>query len=128
MSKYKVIKEFVMNGVLYKADSIIELNHQQESLKSIQDNIEKVVPNAPVLPPEPIVPIVEIPPAPEVPMPGAFTSTPTTPPPIDTMRYIVKEAFELDDVRKEVGTVIELSDKKAIELSDKIDKAMEVEM
>lgn len=47
--KFKVLKEFVLNGIVQKFDSVIELDNQQASLKSIQENIEKIVidPSAP---------------------------------------------------------------------------------
>lgn len=41
-NKYKVLKEFVMNGTTYKVDAVIELTHAQEQLKSIKENIEKL--------------------------------------------------------------------------------------
>lgn len=40
--KFKVIKEFVLNGVVQKLDSVIELDNKMASLKSIQGNIEKI--------------------------------------------------------------------------------------
>ncbi len=40
--KYKVLEEFVLNGITQKADSIIDLDYQRANLKSIQKNIEKV--------------------------------------------------------------------------------------
>ena len=43
--KYKVLKEFVLNGIVQKLDSIIELDKLKASLKSIQANIEKVPDN-----------------------------------------------------------------------------------
>ena len=42
MAKYKVIKEFVLNGIVQKENEIIELSYVQENLKSIKENIEKV--------------------------------------------------------------------------------------
>ena len=42
MGKYKVLKEFVLNGSTLKADSIVELRGVHEKLKSIKDNVEKV--------------------------------------------------------------------------------------
>ena len=41
--KYKILKEFVLNGIVQKVDSIIELDYQKANLKSIQGNIEKVI-------------------------------------------------------------------------------------
>lgn len=43
--KFKVIKEFNLNGVIQSLDSIIELDKTMASLKSIQENIEKVPDN-----------------------------------------------------------------------------------
>jgi len=40
--KYKIIKEFVMNGVTQKADTIIELTQVQEKLQSIKPFLEKL--------------------------------------------------------------------------------------
>jgi hypothetical protein len=40
--KYKVLSDFVLNGILQKAESVIELDHKMSSLKSIQANIEKM--------------------------------------------------------------------------------------
>lgn len=40
--KFKVLKDFVLNGITQKVDTIIELNYVQSNLKSIQANIEKV--------------------------------------------------------------------------------------
>ena len=45
-NKYKVLKEFVMNGKTHKVDDIIELTHAQEQLKSIKENIEKMAVDA----------------------------------------------------------------------------------
>jgi len=45
MAKYKVLEEFVLNGIVQKLDSIIELDNMKASLKSIQKNIEKVADN-----------------------------------------------------------------------------------
>ena len=42
MAKFKVLKDFVLNGALQKEGSIIDLTHVQSHLKSIQANIEKV--------------------------------------------------------------------------------------
>ncbi len=46
MAKYKVLKEFNLNGIIQKEDSIIELDFRLANLKSIQGNIEKVPDNA----------------------------------------------------------------------------------
>lgn len=43
--KFKVLKEFVLNGIVQKLDSIIELDYVKAHLKSIQANIEKVPEN-----------------------------------------------------------------------------------
>lgn len=48
MAKYKVITEFVMNGILRKVDEIINLDSTQEKLTSIKANIVKVSDNEPV--------------------------------------------------------------------------------
>ena len=48
MAKYKIIKEFVLNGNRLKEGSIINLNHTQSNLKSIQKNIEMVPDITPV--------------------------------------------------------------------------------
>lgn len=48
MAKYKILKEFVMNGVTYKVDDIVNLSKTQESLNSIKANIEKVADNTPL--------------------------------------------------------------------------------
>ena len=45
MAKYKVLEDFVLNGIPQVKDSIIELDQKMSSLKSIQANIEKVVEN-----------------------------------------------------------------------------------
>src|SRR3990167_5087926 len=45
--KFKVIKEFVLNGIIQKANTVIELDYAKANLKSIQENIEKVVVNSP---------------------------------------------------------------------------------
>lgn len=37
-------------------------------------------------------------------------------------KYSVKEAFELEGVNQEVGSVVELSDEQAIELGSKVEK------
>lgn len=42
MGKYKVLKEFVLNGVTKKVDEVINLSQREEQLKSIKENIEKV--------------------------------------------------------------------------------------
>lgn len=76
MAKYKVIKEFVMNGITHKVDSIIELTHLQEQLKSIKENIEKCASN-PVS--TPVIPKTSEPEAPKAPV-----STPPAPNSDDT--------------------------------------------
>lgn len=48
MAKFKVLTEFVLNGITQKAESIIELDNKMASLKSIQANIEKVPDNTPI--------------------------------------------------------------------------------
>ena len=48
MAKYKVLKEFVMNGINHKVDSIINLDKNQEKLTSIMGNLEKAPDNLPV--------------------------------------------------------------------------------
>lgn len=67
MAKYKIIKEFVLNGVPQKLDTIVELDHKMANLRSIQENIEKVVPVvAPVVPVEaPKAPVTD--PTPNIP-------------------------------------------------------------
>jgi len=40
--KYKVLEEFVLNGITQKLDSIIDLDYKMANLKSIQGKIEKV--------------------------------------------------------------------------------------
>ena len=47
MAKFKIIKEFVLNGIVQKVDSIVEFDNKKASLKSIQENIEKVVIDTP---------------------------------------------------------------------------------
>lgn len=44
--KYKVLKEFNLNGVIQTVDSVIELDKRLANLKSIQGNIEKAPDNA----------------------------------------------------------------------------------
>lgn len=51
--KFKVLQDFVLNGVTQKADTIIELNYVQSNLKSIQANIEKVPDKTPLTGAEP---------------------------------------------------------------------------
>lgn len=46
MAKYKVLKEFNLNGIIQKENDIIELDFRLANLKSIQGNIEKVPDNA----------------------------------------------------------------------------------
>lgn len=77
--KYKVIEDFVMNGVLYKKDSVIELDYKYASLKSIQKNIVKVEQNPVSIPKTPATAPVETPKAPTVEPPQTPTQ-PETPP------------------------------------------------
>ncbi len=48
MAKYKVLKDFVLNGVTQKAETVIQLTGQQTKLKSIQEFVEKVPDNTPM--------------------------------------------------------------------------------
>lgn len=41
MAKYKVLEEFVLNGVTLRVNEIVELDFQKANLKSIQGKIEK---------------------------------------------------------------------------------------
>lgn len=45
MAKYKILEEFVLNGVTMKVDDIVDLDYQRANLKSIQGMIEKVPDN-----------------------------------------------------------------------------------
>lgn len=45
--KYKVIREFVLNGITQKLNSIIELDFVMGNLSSIQENIQKITGEAP---------------------------------------------------------------------------------
>lgn len=98
-----------MNGITHKVDSVIELTHAQEQLKSIKENVEKVGETPPV-------PVKE---------PKAPDSSTTLPPKTIMAQYTVKEAFELEGVNQEVDTVVELSDEKAAELGEKVEKVGE---
>ena len=49
MAKYKVLKEFILNGIIQKENSVIDLNYQQEQLKSIRSNVEKLADNDPLV-------------------------------------------------------------------------------
>lgn len=42
MAKYKILKEFILNGIVQKIDSVVEFDYQIANLKSIQGNIEKM--------------------------------------------------------------------------------------
>ncbi len=120
MAKYKIIKEFVLNGVPQILDSVVELEHKVASLRSIQGNIEKYVPEAPkVEAPAPVVeaPKVDTPSTPEAPVPPTDTLPQTT-----MNKYEVLEAFEIDGVNQEVGAILELSDEGAAELGSKVKK------
>ena len=44
MAKYKILEEFVLNGIVQKKDSIVELEHKMASLSSIQANIRLATP------------------------------------------------------------------------------------
>jgi len=48
MAKFKVVKEFVMNGIVQKEGMVIDLDHQHQQLKSIKENIVKVPDITPV--------------------------------------------------------------------------------
>lgn len=48
MAKYKVLKDFILNGVAQKEGDIIQLSGAQENLKSIRENIEKVPDGTPI--------------------------------------------------------------------------------
>ena len=45
MAKYKVLKEFNLNGIIQKENTIIDLDFRLANLKSIQENIEKAPDN-----------------------------------------------------------------------------------
>ena len=92
MAKYKVLKDFVLNGINQKAESVILLDHKMESLKSIQAFIKKVPDSTPLgipaasggvvpssIPTPPPAPPVAPPPAPETP-PAAPPNDPPPPP------------------------------------------------
>lgn len=53
MAKYKVTEDFVLNGVLQKKDSIIDLDYTRANLKSIAGKIVKFDPNATEVTPAP---------------------------------------------------------------------------
>lgn len=40
--KYKILEEFILNGITQKVDSIVDLDYQRANLKSIQGKIEKI--------------------------------------------------------------------------------------
>src|SRR3990172_7103335 len=42
MAKYKILEEFVLNGVAQKVGEVVELDYGKANLKSIQGKIEKV--------------------------------------------------------------------------------------
>ena len=42
MAKYKILKDFILNGVQMKEGTIVDISNQHRKLKSIQANIEKV--------------------------------------------------------------------------------------
>jgi len=46
MAKYKVLKDFNLNGIIQTKDAIIDLDFRLANLKSIQGNIEKVPDNS----------------------------------------------------------------------------------
>lgn len=46
--KYKVLKEFVLNGITQKENTIIQLDYIQSNLKSIAANIEKMPDTTPL--------------------------------------------------------------------------------
>lgn len=48
MAKYKILKDFVLNGVPLKEGTIVDLTSRQMQLKSIQENIEKVPESTPI--------------------------------------------------------------------------------
>lgn len=87
--KYRIIKEFVMSGIVYKEGTVVELDQVHANLKSIQDNIEKVGINPPSAPlnnpatPEPVEPLVESPNTPQEQV-APSTTTGTIPEPIET--------------------------------------------
>ena len=87
MAKYKVLKEFVLNGILKKANTIIELDYQQGHLKSIQENIELVgvSSSTPPVEPAPSAP-TEVPPVniPKEASPVSIEETPKIETPVKT--------------------------------------------
>ena len=44
MAKFKVIKDFVFNGVEHKVGEVVELDYQQSTMTSLLGHIEKVMP------------------------------------------------------------------------------------
>ena len=41
MAKYKILEEFVLNGVAQKVGEVVELDYGKANLKSIKGKIEK---------------------------------------------------------------------------------------
>jgi len=48
MPKYKILKDFVLNGVHLNEGSVVELSNTHANLKSIKDNIEKAPEDMPL--------------------------------------------------------------------------------
>ena len=76
MAKYKILKEFLLNGIIQKENSVVELNNQQAALKSIQ----KFIHLEPIVTPADVKP-ADIKPAPVAP-PPPISPLPLPPPPL----------------------------------------------
>lgn len=94
MKKYKVLKDFVLNGVKHKLGSIIELDYKNAHLSSIQDCIELYVEGS----------VASSAPAPKV------EETANKKP---MSKYKVLRAYEdAEGTMHEVGTEVELTDEQ----------------
>lgn len=118
MAKFKIVKEFVLNGVLQKLDSVVEFDFKTANLRSIQENIQKVDDNGNPIKETKITPPVKSPKVEVPPVPSA----PKEPlPPTKMAEYKVVETFELDGVAQEVDAVVELTDEQAVEFAGKVE-------
>ena len=112
--KYVALEDFQFRGVLRKKGDIFRIADKKVAALGSKVQLADSAP-AQGTPsqsaPQPSTPPV---PKPAAPLPQPKMS-----------QYKVKEAFELDGVQQEVDSQVELSDEKAAELGEKVEKVEE---
>lgn len=119
---YEALETFEFRGVQRKKGDTFRIT--EEKAEGLGEKVKLAGNQEGAETPAPKAPAPEGEGTPETaPAEGTPEGEPSTPPETAPVsKYTVKEAFELDGVNQEIDSVIELSEEKAAELGEKIEK------